>query len=159
MEIRKHMKAAVVSLPATATIADAARLVVERGVGTLPVVDAAGHLVGVVGHAHLLKLVMPTFVDMIADIDYVHDFGAAEEGKPDETTLRRPITELMVEPIAVHADAGLVRAYALMHKFDLYDLPVVDSDNRLVGLASRVDVARACLASWEKPASAEPEYD
>ena len=39
-----------------------------------------------------------------------------------------------------------LRAFDIMNSNDLYDLPVVDDDGRLVGLASRVDVGIALLA-------------
>jgi CBS domain-containing protein len=35
-----------------------------------------------------------------------------------------------------------------MKKHDLYDLPVVNNNNQLVGLASRVDVGTALLSRW-----------
>ena len=37
---------------------------------------------------------------------------------------------------------------AIMNSHHWYDLPVVDDDGRLVGLASRVDVGTALLAEW-----------
>ena len=44
---------------------------------------------------------------------------------------------------------GLSRAFALLHHHNLTDLPVVDVENCLVGIASRVDVGTAMLKNWE----------
>jgi CBS domain-containing protein len=40
-----------------------------------------------------------------------------------------------------------------MNSHDLYDLLVVDDDDRLVGLASRVDIGTALLAGWRSAAA------
>ena len=56
-----------------------------------------------------------------------------------------------MEPaITVEEDAGLLRAYALMLKHNLQDILVVSKDGKLTGLASRVDIGIAVLASWHK---------
>jgi CBS domain-containing protein len=56
----------------------------------------------------------------------------------------------MKPPFTVPQDCGLLRAYALMLQHNLHDLLIVSADGKLVGIASRVDVGRAILASWSK---------
>jgi CBS domain-containing protein len=41
-----------------------------------------------------------------------------------------------------------MRAFAIIISHNLKDLPVVDQDGRLVGLASHVDIGTALLARW-----------
>ena len=36
-----------------------------------------------------------------------------------------------------------------MNSYQLYDIPVVDNEGRLVGLASRVDIGTALLENWQ----------
>ena len=148
MEVSQCMKKQVVSVPSTATVADAAALFSAHHIGTLPVLDDKQRLVGILLLRDILHLIMPVFVDLIEDFDYVGDFGALESQKPDPSVLKRPITEVMEEPTAVRARSGLVRAFSFIHKHELLDLPVVNNDYQLVGLASRVDIGRALLASW-----------
>jgi CBS domain-containing protein len=76
MEISKYMKRNVVSIPETSTIREAASVFVKHHVGLLPVVDANKKIVGLVGMRDLLALELPDFVNFIADVDFVHDFGA-----------------------------------------------------------------------------------
>ncbi|MGB8980996.1 MAG: CBS domain-containing protein, partial [Anaerolineales bacterium] len=59
MEIRKHMKRNVVSIPETATIREAAALLVKHHIGLLPIVDKNKKLIGVVGLRDLLALELP----------------------------------------------------------------------------------------------------
>jgi CBS domain-containing protein len=153
MQISHSMKTKVITTLATATVADAANLFWIHHIGMLPVVDDDGHLVGILQLRNLLNLIMPVFVDLIEDFDYVGDFGAIEDREPAREELNLPISEVMEAPIFVEEDSGLVRAFAFIHKNDLLDLPVVNGAGKLVGLASRVDIGRALLASWWQYAS------
>ena len=148
MQIRQSMKTNIVTTPVTATVADAANLFWSHHIGMLPVIDDAGRLVGILQLRDLLHLIMPVFVELIEDFDYVGDFGAIEDREPAWEELNLPISEVLEAPISVEADSGLVRAFAFIHKHELLDLPVVDSDGKLVGLASRVDIGRALLSNW-----------
>jgi CBS domain-containing protein len=148
MKIGDYMKRDVVSVPQTATLRDAAQILVDRHVGLLPVLDGQGRPVGVLGLRDLLSLALPSFVRLIGDFDFVHDFGAVEAARPSAETMSRPVTSLMRPATTVNESSGLLRAYTLMYKHELHDLPVVSRDGRLVGIASRVDLGTAVLKSW-----------
>ncbi len=148
MEVSLCMKKEIITVPVTATVADAAAMFCAHHIGMLPVVDESGNLVGILKLHDLLDLIMPVFVDLIEDFDYVGDFGAMENSEPAQEELNKSIAEVMDEPICVRDDSGLVRAFAFIHKHELLDLPVVNRDGQLVGLASRVDIGRALLPTW-----------
>ncbi len=150
MNISKSMKHNVISIPVTSTVREAASVFVENHIGLLPIVDQDNKLVGVVGLRNLLSLELPDFVRFIEDVDFVHDFGAVETTRPSAKVLDKSIESLMEPAISVEEDAGLLRAYALMLKHNLQDIPVVSIDGKLTGLASRVDIGIAVLASWHK---------
>ena len=152
MEVSMCMKKEIITAPVTATVADAASKFCANHIGMLPVVDESGNLVGILQLRDLLHLIMPVFVDLIEDFDYVGDFGAMEDRKLAQEELNRSISEVMEKPICVRDDSGLVRAFAFIHKNELLDLPVVNRDGQLVGLASRVDIGRALLPSWSQDA-------
>ena len=156
MIIRDCMKRNVFSIPATATIREAAAIVVERHIGMLPVIDASGKLMGVVGLRNLLSLELPDFFGLLSDVDFVHDFGAVETNRPSPEQIDCPITKLMQPVTSVVETCGLLRAYALMLKHNIHDLPVVSRENTLVGIASRVDIGTAILSAW-KSIEARPE--
>jgi CBS domain-containing protein len=148
MNIGECMKRNVVAIPATATLSEAAATFTARHIGLLPVVDAQGRAVGVLGLRDLLRLALPAFVSLVEDVDFAHDFGAVESARPAPETLAQPVTAQMRAATTVNEDCGLLRAYALMLQRDLHDLPVVAPDGTLVGIASRVDVATAIVAGW-----------
>ncbi len=149
MIIEKYMKQHVISIPVSATIQEAADLYAQHHIGTLPVVDEQHKLVGILHMRDLLSLIMPAFVQLIGDFDYVRgDFGGYEDLRPSAQTASEPIKHLMEKPISVHATAGLLRTFAMLNKHNMSDMSIVDDDNRLVGLASRVDIGAALLARW-----------
>jgi CBS domain-containing protein len=149
MIIKDCMKYKVFSIPATATIREAAAVVVEHHIGMLPVVDEQGKLMGVVGLRNLLSLELPDFFYLLDDVDFVHDFGVVETTRPEPEQLECPVTDLLQPATSAIETCGLLRASALMLKHKLHDLPVVTEDNLLVGIASRVDIGVAILSSWK----------
>ena len=147
------MKREVVSVRPDATVREAAALMVKKKVGTLPVVDAEGVLVGVTSLLDITHIFLPDFVSLMADIDFVKDYGTLESPSPEELERAESlsVSDIMVEPVAVEADCALVRALSVMEKHNLGDLPVV-KEGKLVGIASRVDIGRSFLAGWmEEP--------
>jgi len=150
MNVSQCMKSNAVSIVVSASIQEAAQLFVQHHIGTLPVLDDSDRLVGILHMRDLLKLVMPAFVDLIPDFDFVEaDFGVFEELTISEDAAITPVRDLMETAVAVQANSGLLRAFAFLNSHDLYDLPVVDADGRLVGLASRVDIGTALLNRWQ----------
>ncbi len=148
--INTCMKRHVISVTPNTTVQEAANVIVAHHIGTLPIVSNQGALVGVVRLDDLLQVFMPGFVQLMDNIDFVRDFGALESREPqdiagaDQLTMR----ELMQPPISVQEDCGLLRAYAIMVKHDVRDLPVINEVGALVGIASRVDIGVAFLARW-----------
>ncbi len=129
---------------------DAAQIVVEKQVGTLPVVDEQGVLIGVTRVYDVLKVFMPDFVSLLENIDFVKDFGAFEtpSGGDLERAEGLSVADIMGAPVAVEEDSSLIRALSVIEKYGLLDLPVV-KESKLVGIASRVDIGRAFIAGWQ----------
>lgn len=150
-KISECMKRKVFSIPASARISEAVMLFTRNHVGTLPVIDSQGRLVGTLQLRDVLELVMPDFVRLVEDFDFVGDFGAVELRKPPPKDLDKPVTEVMQAPVSVEQSCGMLRAFSVLHHEQLLDLPVVDSDGRLVGIASRVDLGISLMRSWNTP--------
>jgi CBS-domain-containing membrane protein len=150
------MKRKVISIPASATIREAADLVIAHHIGQLPVVDERDGLIGIIDLQDLLSLELPDSFNLLADVDFVHDFGAVETTRPTPAELSQTIMALARTATSVAETCGLLRAYALMLKHDLHDLPVVSESGQLVGIASRVDIGAAILSLWNNPAPTMP---
>jgi CBS-domain-containing membrane protein len=149
MKIGECMKHEVISVGASSTLREAAALFVAHHIGMLPVVVESGKLVGVIQLRDLLALVMPDFTRLMEDLDFVRDFGALEKQQPSSEVLVQQVQQVMQPPVSVDDGCGLLRAFAMLRQHDLHDLPVVNADGRLVGIASRVDMGTALLSSWQ----------
>ena len=113
------MSASPQTVAASATAAEAARLMREYDVGSLPVAHS-DRIVGVVSDRDLVVRVIATGLD------------------PDST----PIVEVASDrPVTVEASADLDEALHLMAQHQVRRLPVVE-DDRLVGVIAQADVAR-----------------
>jgi CBS domain-containing protein len=150
MNVGACMKTHVYSIPSGATIVEAAETFVRHHIGSLPVVDEGGKPIGVLRLMDILSLELPDFVNLLEDVNFVHDFGAVETTRPSPQLLKRPVTDLMRPATFAEEDCGLLRAYALMLQNDLQDLPVTNSRGQLVGIVSRTDVGTAVLSFWKK---------
>lgn len=149
MIIRNCMKMQVFSIQVEQTVRDAAKMMEKYHIGTLPVVDQGNKLIGILTLNSLLKIVLPDFVELISHFSYINNLGAFETKIPSQNELDVPISQIMQEPIYVHDDCGLMHAAAILHDADLTDLPVVDSQKHLVGIASHVDIGTAIIHSWD----------
>jgi CBS domain-containing protein len=147
--IGNWMKKDVVAVQADANLLEAARILAEKRVGTLPVVDGQGNLIGLTSMRKVVRFFLPDFINVIEDVDFVKDFGAIEMPNPIdiEKASSTRVSEVMEEAVSVDDDCSLMRALALMVTHDILDLPVVH-EGKLVGIASRVDIGRAFLESW-----------
>jgi CBS domain-containing protein len=157
-QISKWMKRNVVSAEPDMTVREAAALLIEKRVGTLPVVDEVGTLVGVISIGDIIQIFLPDFVSLLSDIDFIKDYGALES--PSTENLEKAgglsVADIVREPVVVEDNCALIRALSVMEKHNLRDLLVV-KEGKLVGIASRVDIGRAFLSSWLISQADEPE--
>jgi CBS domain-containing protein len=123
------MAADPITIEVEAPLADAARLMEEQHVSGLPVVDAAGALVGVVSQTDLLRA------------------RATEYLWANWAGLR--VRHLMTSPaVTVHRQTPLALAARRMDRHHVHRLVVVDDhdDARPIGILSTSDLVRAMAA-------------
>ena len=148
MHIEDYMKVDVISIGPDHTIQQAAALAVEKHIGTLPVVNGDGVLIGLLTIGDVLNLFMPDFVNLLDRIDFVPDFGLLEERPLPPGTAREAVRDVMREPVSIARGSGLLRAFVKINRHNLLDLPVVGDGGVLIGIASRVDIGTAFLQHW-----------
>lgn len=151
MTVRACMKRRVFSVKVNTTLDQAAAIMREHRIGTLPVVDQEKKLVGMLRLENILALVMPDFVHLVEHFEFAHNFGSLEYAKPEPESLKQTVDEIMEEPVSVEQNSGVLRAAAVLHFRDLRDLPVVDAENKLVGLVSHVDLGISLMSGWDLP--------
>jgi len=152
MQVRDVMTPNVISIKAYEPILTAARLMLQNKISGLPVVDAAGTLVGMVTEGDFLRRGeigtqrrRPKWLEFIvgpgrmAD-EYVHASG-------------KKVSEVMTaEPYTVKEDDTLETVVELMERQRIKRLPVMRG-GRMVGIVSRANLMHA-LASLARDAKA-----
>lgn len=139
--IRDIMNRDVVTINAAGTIHEAMMLMEENRVSTLPVVDNEDNCVGILSTSDL--------VEMTRDVD--DDVYELDHADP---TSQRFLVEKLIHSMGsesvqsfmseavttVDADATLITAARKMLRNQIHHLPVVDSNGKLVGIISTMDV-------------------
>ena len=106
-----------VTIPRGSTVAQALDIMAEYHIGGIPVVDDDKHLVGIVTNRDLRF----------------------------ERRLDRPVDEIMSKDnlVTTHQQTNLTDAAQILQANKIEKLPVVDRDNRLVGLITYKDITKA----------------
>lgn len=134
------------SLQDTDTVVDATRRMLADRVSDLPVVDAAGKLVGLFRLDRLYAALLPKGAllgDGLTDLAFVSDTLGQLRDKMREIE-HRPVREFTVMPDeVVHPDTTPLQVVLLLHQ-GANNIPVVSPDTgKLVGMASARDVLAA----------------
>jgi IMP dehydrogenase len=108
-----------VTLPTTALVSDAQKLMTEYRIGGIPIVDTKGKLVGIVTNRDLRF----------------------------EKNEARPVMEVMTSEnlVTVHEGISMSDAEEILQAHKIEKLPVIDKENRLVGLITFRDITKVSL--------------
>lgn len=137
--VRDVMTTAVVSVSPDAPFTEVARELYGNAVRAVPVVDADGRLLGVVSEGDLLRT-----VERAGD-DQAHGLRSRFAQRRDAAG-RTTAGELMSAPaVTAGADLSIARAARIMHDRSLGWLPVVDVDDRVIGVVGRSDLLTVFL--------------
>ncbi|MGH3239324.1 MAG: CBS domain-containing protein [Spirillospora sp.] len=129
MLVREAMTSPVVTIPPTATVRQAIRVLHEHDVTALPVVDESGRLAGIVSETDLLHTV------------FEHDPEAFTRPPADAASPRpRPVEEIMTRDVETVLPGADVAALAeTMLKARIKSVPVV-AGSEVVGIVCRRDL-------------------
>jgi CBS domain-containing protein len=138
--VRDLMSREVRTVTPDTPIAEAVEMLIGQAYRSLPVVDEAHRIVGILTDGDALaRLGLP-------DASVQSALTAAELGRELET-LRccgQTVADVMVSPVVTTTeDAAIADALRVMAARGIKRVPVVNRSGRLVGIVSRVDVLRA----------------
>ncbi len=133
-------------------VTEAARIMVEHGIGALPVVDA-GRLIGLVTEGDLImsdvKLEFPTYIHLLdgfimyppAMTKFDHELKKAIAANVLDVMTSRPFT--------VQASSPIEDVATVLVERDVSRIPVLDGDE-LVGIITKSDVVRSMFGGKKK---------
>lgn len=147
MQVKQAMTPSPVSVSRESPVSEIVRLLAKHRIGSVPVVEQNGRLVGLVTETDLFprkKRVPFSTVTSTA----LFDVWAGPEHMPDVYKQFRGRTagDIMTPaPVSVDSGADITQAIRMMVETDRKHLPVVE-EGRLVGILTRHDVLRALCA-------------
>ncbi|MBE2236714.1 MAG: DUF190 domain-containing protein [Caldilineaceae bacterium] len=138
--VARIMREEATTVQPDASVAEIVTLLLERGVRSLPVVDSAHRLVGIITDGDLLhRAGLTTRIGLQRELP-------DDQARALLVALRQsPLTarEIMSTPVfSVQTDEPVRAAAERMVKHNLKRLPVVNEDERLRGMVSRIDIFR-----------------
>ncbi|MEM1873330.1 MAG: CBS domain-containing protein [Acidilobaceae archaeon] len=117
--VRDLMKTPLIVLHPIHSVREAARIMMEKNIGSIVVVDERGALLGIVTKTDIVRLV-------------------ARGGDVDRTTIGEIMTK---NPVYVLADTPLEEAARIMGYYGIGHLPVLDEKSKKpVGMISKRDI-------------------
>lgn len=133
MRIEQMMTARVVSVTMDDTLTSVKDIFENTRFHHLIVLEK-NKLLGVISDRDLLKALSP-------------NIGLASESSRDTATLNKRVHQIMTrKPITIHAKSDVYVAIALFNQHAISCLPVIDHENKVVGILSWRDILRALEA-------------
>ena len=151
------MTSEVISVDENATVTAVARLLAERGISAVPVVDKANQVIGMVSEGDLLHRAetgterrRSWWLDMMVSTNKLAgDYIKSHSGKVKDVMTRKVLSVTEATPVA---DIAL-----LLETNRIKRVPVV-RDGKLVGILSRANLVRAlAMTIDEAPSGAEAD--
>lgn len=130
--VRDVMTRGAVTVPPNISVEQAWQLLASKKIAQAPVLDAYGHVIGLLLRADMAPLAL------------LPEPGAVREAIQ---MARRTVAEVMVTPVAAVAeDTDLRRLTHVLLETGLPGLPVTDDVGNLSGFISRTDILRAVIS-------------
>src|SRR5262245_31478566 len=142
MKVRDVMTSPVLSVEPDTAILEAVRIMLQRHISGLPVIDKDGHLVGMVTEGDFLRRSetgtqrrRPHWLEFLMGPGRLADEYTRSHG--------RKIQDIMTsDPVRVTEDTSLDEVVRTMEKRRIKRLPVM-SDNDVVGIVTRANLVHA----------------
>ncbi len=142
MRVNQIMTPEVITVGADTTILEAANTMLRHHISALPVVDAAGRLIGIISEGDFIRRAeigtqhkRGRWLTFLAGADRIATEFAHERG--------RKVGEVMTpDPLTVAEDTPLDRIVQIMQSSRVKRLPVMRGD-RMVGIVTRADFLAA----------------
>ncbi|MGL5922990.1 CBS domain-containing protein [Chroococcidiopsis sp.] len=129
---------------------DAIKLLAEKRISGLPVVDDAGKLIGTISETDLMwqetGVTPPAYIMFLDSVIFLKN--PAQYERDLHKALGQTVGEVMSQDlITVAPDKPLRDAAQLMHDRKIQRLPVVDPSGKVIGILTRGDIVRDLAAS------------
>lgn len=144
MKVLDLMTAKVASVAPEAPLKEVARLLAERRISGVPVVDASGRVLGIVSEADFVAREAGTGGERRGWIERIFAGDEAARALQQRLAATTAGAAMTSPAVTIRPEAQIREAAALMSSRTVNRLPVVE-DGRLIGIITRADILNAYL--------------
>lgn len=153
MLVKKIMKTKPVTIKTGTGYREVAEILLNNRISGAPVINASGDMVGVVSEKDLFRALYPTYGYFYTSPEEFVDFERLE--KEAREAGDKKVEEFMsARLITTTPETSVLKVGALMIATGIHRVPVVDENNKLIGMVSRGDIYRAIMREhfdlWEE---------
>ena len=124
-EVKSFMTKSIITLPKTAKVSSAARLMAERSISCIVIVDNNNRPAGIITERDIVRRVL------FANID----------------PKTKKLGDVMSSPvITASRDTGIFKAMKTMQKNKIRRIVIVDPDGKLIGLVTQTDLFKGVVS-------------
>ncbi|MGD8385746.1 MAG: CBS domain-containing protein [Desulfobacteraceae bacterium] len=147
LKVREVMTREPVTVSPETEIAEAARLLLDKRINGIPVVDRGGTLVGILCQSDLItqqkKFPIPTVFTLLDGLIPLGSMKSLDR-EVQKITATRVADAMTPDPVTVDPDTDLAEVASLMVDRKFHTIPVVEGDE-LVGVIGKEDVLRTLM--------------
>ncbi len=149
---RDIMTREVITVAPETEVADIAKLLLEKHLNGVPVVDETGAIVGIVCQSDLIaeqkKLPLPSFFTLLDSFIPISSTTRAEK-EVQKITAMKAADAMTPDPVTIDPETGIDEIASIMVNRNYHTLPVTEG-GRLVGIVGKEDILRTLLPSPEE---------
>ena len=147
--VAEIMTTELITVSPKTSLQEAIQIIADRKISGLPVVDDEGQLIGIISETDLTwqatGVEAPPYVMFLDSVIYLQN--PAKHNQEVHKALGQTVAEAMSEkPTTIKGDLLVREAARIMHEKKVRRLPVVDDNDKLIGIITQGDVIRMMAA-------------
>lgn len=152
MKVKELMIKDVVKVSPETPLRELLKLLFERRIGGVPVVNAQDQLVGMISDGDILRFIKPISIKPYNFFSYYISMDKVRAEELIPLQLERPVKDCMKSSnlISISEEDDFEKLVTVLAKHHFKKVPVLDRDLRVIGVISRGDIIRLIVNKWMK---------
>ncbi len=139
----------VITIKKDASIGELSELLIQNKISGVPVIDEEYRIIGIVTEADIIvkdtELHFPRYFKLLDGIIYLESLNKFKSNL--QKHLATKVEDIMTVKVkTVHPDTMVNEIADLMLSMKINRLPVVDDDNRVIGIVTRADIVKSMIS-------------
>jgi CBS domain-containing protein len=141
LKVTDLMTREVITVPPEMSVKEVAKLLFEKEISGLPVVDEQKKVIGMITEKDLIAMALPKYLEKLGDFDFILDEEPFLKKIADADKVK--VKDIMRrEVLCVKEEMPVPEVARLMIVNKVRRIPVLDKDKKLVGIIARADIVK-----------------